>query len=209
MTPRTFTLLLSATLLISCGQSKPVVISQSRDLTAPERKPILGATAQDRFQFAMPAPAAQEPSPAANSGPRLAWDTPPGWKETPHPMRDVSLSFGDGGECSVVRAGGSLVDNVNRWRKQMGLEAISEQDAASLPTRSLFGGPGVLVELDGSYQAMGTPSATPGYRMIGVILPVPSANSAIFVKMVGPRALVEGNEAAFEAFCDSLRIVNS
>jgi hypothetical protein len=124
-------------------------------------------------------------------------------------MRDISLSFGDGGECSVVRAGGSLVDNVNRWRKQMGLEAISETEAAALPTRNLFGGPGVLVELDGSYQAMGASAATPGYRMVGVILAVPSADSAIFVKMVGPRDLVQGNEAAFEAFCDSLRIVNS
>jgi hypothetical protein len=45
--------------------------------------------------------------------------------------------------------------------------------------------------------------------MIGVILAVPSENAAIFVKMVGPRKLVEENQPAFEAFCDSLRIVTS
>jgi len=45
--------------------------------------------------------------------------------------------------------------------------------------------------------------------MIGVILPVASENASIFVKMVGPRKLVEENQAAFEAFCDSLRIVTS
>ncbi|MBU6300466.1 MAG: hypothetical protein KGS60_02850 [Verrucomicrobia bacterium] len=209
MIPRPFTFLLPACFLAACGQSKPELISHTRELTGSERKPVLDAPASERFQFAMPAPAPPQPGPEAASGPRLAWDTPPGWKETPHPMRDISLSFGDGGECSVVRAGGSLVDNVNRWRKQMGLEAISETEAAALPTRNLFGGPGVLVELDGSYQAMGTSAATPGYRMVGVILAVPSADSAIFVKMVGPRDLVQGNEAAFEAFCDSLRIVNS
>ncbi len=170
---------------------------------------MLGATSQDRFQFAMPGPAAPQSAPSAESGPRLAWDTPPGWTETPHPMRDISLSFGEGGECSVVRAGGSLVDNVNRWRKQMGLPEVSEQEVNALPTRSLFGGPGVLVTLDGSYQAMGASSAAPDYRMIGVILAVPSENAAIFVKMVGPRKLVEENQPAFEAFCDSLRIVTS
>ena len=207
--PLTVVLALSGALLISCGKAKPLEISLSRPLTESERKPVLGATSQERFQFAMPGPAMTQASDAPAAGPHLEWDVPPGWKETPHPMRDVSLSFGEGGECSVVRAGGTLLDNVNRWRKQMGLPEITAEEAGSLPTRPLLGGKAYATSLDGSYQSMGAAAASPDYRMIGVILPVASENASIFVKMVGPRKLVEENQAAFEAFCDSLRIVTS
>jgi hypothetical protein len=44
-------------LLGSCDKSKPLEITLSRPLSEPERKPVLGATSQERFQFAMPGPA--------------------------------------------------------------------------------------------------------------------------------------------------------
>jgi len=207
--PTLLALALTGVVLASCGRAKPLEITLTRPLTESERKPVLGATSQERFQFAMPGPATPQPSQATTAGPHLEWDVPPGWTETPHPMRDVSMSFGEGGECSVVRAGGSLLDNVNRWRKQMGLPETTVEDAEALPTRPLLGGQAYTTSLDGSYKSMGAEQAQPEYRMIGVILPVASENASIFVKMVGPRKLVEENQAAFEAFCDSLRIVNS
>jgi hypothetical protein len=198
--------------LVSCSKEQPVPITRSRPLSEAERRPLLGATSQERFALAMPGPPMGDSTAGSSdeSGtPHFVWDTPPGWTVTPHPMRDVSLSFGNGGECSVIRAGGNLTDNVNRWRKQMGLPEISAEEAQALPTRPLLGQTAYTTTLDGNYKAVGAESASANYRMIGVILPFQEQNASLFVKMVGPRDVVEQNEAAFQAFCDSLRLVTS
>jgi len=201
---------LVALLLASCGKKEVVTITQIRELSPSERKPLLGATSQERFEFAMPGPSMGQGEPQQEAeAPHFDYETPAGWTVTPHPMREISFSFGQGGECSVIRAGGSLADNVNRWRKQMGLAEISADEAAALPKRTLLGFPAFTTTLDGSYQAMGAATATPNCRMIGVILPFQDHNASLFIKMVGPRDLVEQNETAFQAFCDSLTFVNS
>lgn len=194
--------ILFATLLAGCGKPDRMEITQKRNLNKDEQTPKLVASSQERFKFVLPQ------TPSTTSGPRFVWDTPEGWKEAPDasPMRQIDLRFGDKGEGEIylTRAGGSLEDNVNRWRQQMGLEPAPSDEINSLPRRPLLGGSAVIVKLDGEFTGMGESSAAKDYRMLGAILQLQQVS--VFVKMVGPRSLVEANEEEFNAFCDSLRV---
>ena len=46
--------------------------------------------------------------------------------------------------------------------------------------------------------------AKKGYKMLGLILT--AQGGAVFVKMTGPKALVEANSEKFDAFCKSLNV---
>lgn len=204
-------ILLCGLVLPCCGPSGDVAISRKRVLPEKEQKPRTGVGSEERFRLAlsMAGFGGQQPQKPRDAQPRLAWDMPEGWKAvTGSAMRQADLRFGESseGECYVMRAGGSLADNANRWRQQMGLPPISEEEVAKLPKRPLFGMEAYFVALDGDYTGMGSAGAGKDYRMLGVILPMPDVS--LFVKMVGPRADVTANEAKFQAFCDSLRIEN-
>ncbi len=59
------------------------------------------------------------------------WQMPEGWHEGPDKGRYATLVTGpavDAVEVSVMRVGGSLLDNVNRWRGEVGLEKITADD---------------------------------------------------------------------------------
>lgn len=70
----------------------------------------------------------------------VKWTMPAGWKEdhAGGPGRQACLHFGEHDpklEMTVVRLpgdGGGLAANVNRWREQLGLERLSDADAAAL-----------------------------------------------------------------------------
>jgi len=204
--------LLLSLALTSCGSGNEVVITDTRTLSEDEREPRLDATSEERFRLAltMAGFGPQAPPKRRAGQPQLAWDTPPSWEAVEgNPMRQVDLRFGKQGqgECYVMRAGGSLADNVNRWRRQMGLPSIPDEEIAELPRRKLFGMDAYLVMLDGDYAGVGASESQKGYRMMGVILPF--ADVSLFVKMIGPKSQVLRNEDEFHAFCDSLRIETS
>jgi hypothetical protein len=80
------------------------------------------------------------PMPPQNSGaPQINWRTPEGWAEVPaSSMRYASFSASgsSGGkiDISIVTfpgEGGSDVDNVNRWRQQIGLPPVDESTVSS------------------------------------------------------------------------------
>ncbi|HRX57122.1 MAG TPA: hypothetical protein P5016_21620, partial [Verrucomicrobiales bacterium] len=133
-----------------------------------------------------------------------------GWTEIPGVMmRDANFTFGENGEgeCYVSRLsgdGGGLEANVNRWRKQMGLNPATPEEIASLPHRETLGRESVFVQLDGDYSAVGAASAKKDQRLLGLIVIV--EGGGLFVKMIGPKALVEQNSAQFDSFCESLDI---
>jgi hypothetical protein len=164
---------------------------------------------QPKSGVAEPATAA----PAGNGG-VLAFDTPPGWEPRPDPSGMRLASFAStkdpDGDCSVTLFPGgpdSIPANVDRWRKQMGLPPLEPGAAERLPAIDLLGGQGALVELAGSYAGMGGGEARAGWKLLGAIRPLDVAGrpSLVFVKMVGPAALVDGERPAFVALCGSLR----
>jgi hypothetical protein len=205
------TLLLPFFLVACGGEDTPGLVE--RPLSDSEKEFRLVESSMERFRYSSQPRASAESGPAAGgaSASGLVYQTPEGWSEKPGSMmRDVNLTFGPNGEgeCYIARlpgAGGGLAANVNRWRAQMGAAPLSEEEVAALPTRPLFGQPARFVSVDGTFSpGMGSNETFPDYRLVGLILA--GEAGAVFVKMTGPKTLVEQNGAAFDQFVSSLDV---
>ncbi len=198
-----------ALVLSSCNSDKAAEI-RVRELPEEERELKMVATSAERFRFR-----AQKASDSAGSvqktgGPQLVYETPEGWTVLDSAMmRDVNLTFGENGEgeCYLTRlpgAGGGLEPNVNRWRKQMGAASLSAEEIAALPKKPLFGQQATFIKVDGNFGGMSGADAKENYRLLGLILS--SEAGAVFVKMTGPKDLVEKNKAGFDQFTSTLDV---
>jgi hypothetical protein len=158
------------------------------------------AAANPKSQIPNPKPE----SPAA--GKPLTYDVPAGWEEIPASgFRAAAFRVRDGersAEVTVIPlagAAGGLLSNVNRWRQQIGLGAITEaqlqKDAKPIRVADATG---FFVDM------VGPESAGAGrQRTLGAVL-LPGGRSW-FVKLQGPAELVAKQQAAFETFVKSLR----
>lgn len=103
-------------------------------------------------------------------------------------------------ECTISRlnvAGADLLANINRWRSQIGLEAVEENALKDLVSEiELDGAPAKLVVLK---PAEGTPS-TPGIVAVVAI----RGENAWFIKFRGPQGILESARAEFDALCTSI-----
>lgn len=142
----------------------------------------------------------------------LTWKIPEGWTEsaTPDPsgMRMLDIRFGPNqeGECYISLMpgpAGGLEANVNRWRTQMGQPPYTVDEIAKLAKKPFFNRDATFVAFDGDFKGFGADAAKTGYRLLGLIHSAEQAT--IFVKLTGPKALVEQNAAAFDAFCQSIK----
>ena len=165
----------------------------------------------DRATTSAPAPtAAAAPPPPGMAGPvapppstgQPQWEVPAGWKSVPaSTMRIASFAVGDGGDFSVVALGpaaGGTLANLNRWRGQLGLGAVSEADIpAATTTLSLPGGDKAIVaDLTGE-------GAGAGKRMLAAI--VARADRTWFYKLTGSAALVAQERDNFLKFVQSVK----
>jgi hypothetical protein len=108
---------------------------------------------------------------APRPGVSFTWSTPVGWEALPAaPMRTAGwkVTAVPGTECTfstLPAAGGGLVPNVNRWRKQMSLEPVDEAAVTALPAKgTLLGRPARFVELVGTYGGMGGGATVEGAK---------------------------------------------
>jgi hypothetical protein len=137
----------------------------------------------------------------------LVWTTPVGWTEgQPSQMRLIDLKFGPNseGECylsALPGPAGGVEANLNRWG-QLGLDPLSAADIEKLPRRSFMGDDAYYLVADGDYRNIGQEQASQDYRMVGLLQATPDLT--LFVKMTGPRALVEANMAGFDSFISSI-----
>ncbi|MAS94173.1 MAG: hypothetical protein CMO55_13335 [Verrucomicrobiales bacterium] len=196
--------------LTSCieDHSEAVLIEKDPNTAYPSFK--IADSSTERFRYRSMANSA-ETSSSEGAAQQLVYDTPEGWTEQPASMmRVVTFRFGenDKGECYLARlpgAGGGLLANVNRWRGQMGAEPITEEEVNALPTKPLFGTEATYVTVDGSFSpGMGSTETYENYRLVGLILS--SEAGAAFVKMTGPKELVEANIEEFDQFTSSLDV---
>lgn len=196
--------------LPSCGRQERVEVVQSRDPFKTDAPPELGLTASQRY--------------ADNKTQEtFSWETPEGWFFLPSTeFRQINFAFGPKreGECYLtllsMSAGDGLRSNLNRWRKQMGLPDLTQEEVDALPTKPVFRNAGAIIakpapfiDVTGTYTGgsgpmMAPSEPLPGYRMIGAILEAPGM--LITIKMTGPEALVAANAAKFDQFCSSLGI---
>ena len=104
------------------------------------------------------------------------------------------------GRLTVSRAGGSIEENVDRWRSQFGekprKESRSEVEIAGIQV--------TLVDYSGSYRGdRGPVGERKGHRMLGAI--VPQDGQSIFVKAYGPEKTMAAHAEKIRAFVGSLR----
>ena len=190
-----------AVLPMACGQGGGVEpITEVRTLETPRTAPPATLTSAQRFGFARPAASTPRQAP-------FTYTVPGGWTEQPpDSIRIINLRpAGDAQtDCFVSVLSGGVDANVNRWRKQMSLPDYTPEEFAALVQKPLLGETATYVEFEGAYVGMGT-DAKPDYKLLGMVLPL-GGNSAVFIKMVGPKAVVDAEKAGFDAFCASLTI---
>ncbi len=135
----------------------------------------------------------------------LAWTAPEHWKPKPaSPMRrasfDVPVDSGPAADFSISSFGGAaggVLNNVNRWRAQLGLAPLAEaQLAANVEVVAANGLSFTVVDLAG--QAGGAP-----VRMLAAIAEF--GGDTWFFKLTGPDAGVAREKAAFLEFLHTIK----
>jgi hypothetical protein len=202
-------LLACGLLLTSCHRlQEREAITESREISSHASKAHADIPSSTRFYDDAKEEAPKRPG----FRELLTWTLPEGWTEstTPDPMgmRVLDLRFGPNheGECYISLMpgpAGGLEANVNRWRTQMGQPPYTADEIAKLPTKPFFNRDASFVAFDGDFKGFGAEAAKTGYRMLGLIHSADQAT--IFVKLTGPKALVEQNAAAFDTFCQSIK----
>jgi len=136
------------------------------------------------------------------------FERPEGWEELPATQfRQINLRVAEAPDSEVYLSvlpggGGGLLANLNRWRAQMGLEPMTEQEMNALPTMRLLGGDALFVDLDGVYGGMSGELNHPEFKLFG--LAKVADNTGYFVKMTGPAAVLETERDNFRAFTASI-----
>lgn len=140
------------------------------------------------------------PTPDASTLPKLKYILPDGWQEkTPTEMRVASFGVSENGknaDVSVIPLGGMAggdLPNVNRWRGQVGLQPLADDDLQRLAEKiEIAGQPADLYDVAGTAQ-----------RIVGVIFHRDDATW--FFKMTGDADLVEKQKPAFVSFLKSFQ----
>ena len=142
------------------------------------------------------------PAPDNSALPPLKYILPAGWTEKPaSQFRVASFEISENGktvDISVIplplggMAGGAAA-NVTRWRGQVGLPPVTEDEAAKLAEKISVGGqPADLYDLTGGAQ-----------RIVAVIFH--RDDTAWFFKMTGDAQPVEAQKPAFISFLKTLQ----
>jgi len=164
---------------------------------SPEKRNALPANAPSP---SMPGGMATNAPPRETTAPRLQWKIPDGWTEVPpSAMRYASFSADAGEEkidISIVTfpgEGGSDIENVNRWRGQIGLPPMSEAGATSQIT-TLKAGDATFAMVDIAGANARTLAAW-----------IRRDARVWFFKATGPSAGVEKEKPNFVKFVQSIR----
>ena len=149
----------------------------------------------------------------------LTWKMPAAWKAEPsRPMRAATYTVtpapGDKGaaECGIfffgAGQGGSVEDNIERWRSQI-LGPDGRPATARIDKRGARGMNITMVDSSGAYTGMAGPMSAssrgvPGYRLLGAVVQGPAGNN-IFVKFTGPAKTIAANQQKFEELLSSFQ----
>jgi hypothetical protein len=123
-------------------------------------------------------------------------------------LAEFSISGTNGAKAEVNVAelngeGGGLLANVNRWRGQLGLGAIGENDLPQLAqSLDVPGGKATLVDFAGVDAKTRAPT-----RLVGVI--VSQNGQTWFYKLMGAGQIVAQQKSAFTKFIQSANYANA
>jgi hypothetical protein len=136
---------------------------------------------------------------------KFTYKLPEGWtKGEPKKMTRERINVTENGETAEVTisvAGGDPVLNINRWRGQIKLPPIDDDNEIIR----------ILTRIDtadrkGAMVDLANPKAPAPNRILAVM--IPTQTTMWFLKMYGPDALVGRQKANFEAFTRSFKFEN-
>ena len=132
---------------------------------------------------------------------------------------EVPAADGDDrpGRLTVMGAGGSIEDNIERWYGQFRQpDGGDTADQAKMEQKTVAGQEVTRVDVSGTYLdkpggpfAGGKTIERENYRMLAAIVETTQKGKKTgnyFIKLVGPRKTIEENEEAFDAMIDSLKV---
>jgi len=151
------------------------------------------------------APAVPDAAPAAADTIGSIWTVPAGWQSVP-PSQFLLAQYAiqsNGAQADVnvsqsAGEGGGLLANVDRWRRQLGLPSVDQEEDLSTMVAPLTvpGAQAQMVDFNGTSTKTGQPA-----RLIGVVLPM--NGQTWFYKLMGDPGLVAAQKDAFVKFIQS------
>jgi hypothetical protein len=149
-----------------------------------------------------PVEAAVATAPSAVPG---KWPVPAGWREVPGGQFLVAkfvieneAGRADVNVSSSAGDGGGLAANINRWRQQLGLSPVDNDEVTgSVQTIETKGGKAFVVELSGTDMRSSKPAGVVGVLLI-------RADKSWFYKLMGDPAVVAGQKDAFIGFAQKV-----
>jgi hypothetical protein len=154
---------------------------------------------------------------AAQTAAGLRWTAPGSWRVEPaQSMRAATYSAapvpGDTAraECAIYffgqGQGGSIGDNIDRWKSQFSLTSGAAAPAR-VTTRVSRGLRFTLLDTACNDSGLGGPMGggrvVPGYRLLGAIVEGPGGN--VFIKFTGPERTIGANQLQFEQLLASIQ----
>jgi hypothetical protein len=174
-------LVLAPLLLSACGDDEIRVYKIARSAEATS-----AAVPAHSSSPSMPTPAQQR---SAGSS-VVRWTLPQGWSELPAKgMRKATLRAPSGVEMSVIALAGmagGVLENVNRWRRQIGLVNPIAQEALDKNAQTVKSSLGAVLVVDYSHKEQ---------RLLAAILPY--GGQAWFFKITGEPVAVGKAKPAF------------
>ena len=171
-----------------------------------EAAPTTRAAASPRTQ------PADRPSPTPGTARFLGLQAPiPShwkWKPVTSRMRAANYIVSDG-ELSTDLVvfyfgegmGGSVAENIDRWKGQMkGADGAAVE--ANVEKFDASGMPVTLVEMAGTYMGMGMSPPVPDAVFLSAIVEAPAG--MVFIRLVGPAPLIEANREAYRNMLEGL-----
>lgn len=146
-----------------------------------------------------------------NKNANSIWTVPSDWQSVPPSqflLAEFSISSSSGAKAEVNVAemggeGGGLLANVNRWRGQISLAGLAENDLSQLAQPvDVPGGKATLVDFAGVDAKTGAPT-----RLVGVI--VSQNDQTWFYKLMGAEPVVAQQKDAFKKFIQSANYANA
>jgi hypothetical protein len=148
-----------------------------------------------------------QPSPAdAKSSTITHFTLPAGWEKDPteRQMRFATFFVGQGNDRADVivtklQTGrfGDMLENVNRWRREIGLPAATDIGAQPVTEIQVGGKPAPIFDFE-------PPAASPDARRSSVAM-VESGADVWFLKLIGPAKTVADQRANFVEFLKTLQ----
>ncbi len=153
------------------------------------------------FDATPPAPVATTPAVEAPTGNSI-WEVPSGWQAAdagPMLFAKFSIVRGDAmadvNISQLLRDGGGMLANVNRWRGQLGLNPFDETELAK---NTYASGSASVVDFSGTNAKTGQPA-----RLVAAA--VPHGGQTWFYKLMGDDAIVAAQKEIFLKFVQSAK----